>query len=85
MSHLVSKYGLSRRELKEFLAEYLKFNVSLGTVFNKQKITNAALEIPVSNLLEDVKQSPSVNADETGHIYSNLSWKESVEIFIWRF
>jgi transposase len=67
MSHLVSKYRLSRRELKEFLEEQFSFKISLGTVFNKQKIVNAALEVPVSELLDAVKQSPSVNIDETGH------------------
>jgi transposase len=67
MSHLVAKYGLSRRELKEFLKEQFQFNISLGTVFNKQKIVNTSLEAPVSELLEAIKQSPSINADETGH------------------
>ncbi|WP_294878413.1 transposase, partial [Sulfurimonas sp. RIFOXYB12_FULL_35_9] len=67
MSHLISKYRLSRRELKEFLKEQFKFNISLGTLFNKQKIVNTALEFSVSNLLTEVKQSPSINIDETGH------------------
>jgi transposase len=67
MSHLVSKYQLSRRELKEFLREHYSFSISLGTVFNKQKIVNAALETPVSELLSAVKKGPNVNADETGH------------------
>jgi len=67
MSHLVSKYQLSRRELKEFLNEHYNFNISLGTVFNKQKIVNSALETPVSELLKAVKESPNINVDETGH------------------
>jgi len=67
MSHLVSKYQLSRRELKEFLKEHYSFNISLGTVFNKQKIVNAAIEVPTSELLTAVKDSPSVNIDETSH------------------
>lgn len=67
MSHLVSRYRLSRRESKDFLSELFKFTISLGTVFNKHKIVNAALEAPVSELLPMVKESPSVNADETGH------------------
>lgn len=67
MSHLVSKYRLSRREVKEFLEEQFSFKISLGTIFNKQKIVNAALEAPVSELLDAVKQSPSVNMDETSH------------------
>ena len=67
MSELITKYGLSRREQKRFLAEHFGFHISLGTVFNKQKIINEALELPVSELLAEVKQSTAVHADETGH------------------
>jgi transposase len=67
MTDLTTKYGLSRREQKEFLAAHFNFNISLGTVFNKQKIANAALETPVSELLEFIKKSPSIHADETSH------------------
>jgi len=67
MTDLVSKYQLSRREAQEFLKEHLKFKISLGTIFAKQKLVNAALEEPVQTLLETVKQSPVVNMDETGH------------------
>lgn len=67
MSELVTKYGLSRREQRKFLKEQLDFELSLGTVFNKQKVVNAALEAPVSELLPIVKESNSVYVDETGH------------------
>jgi transposase len=67
MSDLVTKYGLSRREQRGFLEEHFKFHISLGTVFNKQKIVTAAMEKPVSELLSIVKESGSVHADETGH------------------
>lgn len=67
MSHLISKYRLSRREVKEFLIEQFQFDISLGTVFNKQKIINTALAPLMSNLLTEVKQSPNINIDETGH------------------
>lgn len=67
MSDLVTKYGLSRREQKNFLSEHFNFNISLGTVFNKQKIVNVAMEIPVAELLPIVKESISVHSDETGH------------------
>lgn len=67
MSDLVTRYGLSRREQRSFLAEHFNFCISLGTVFNKQKIANAAMENPVNELLPLVKESPSVHADETGH------------------
>lgn len=67
MSDLVTKYGLSRREQRAFLEEHFQFHISLGTVFNKQKIVNAALEKPVLGLLPLLKESHSVHADETGH------------------
>ncbi len=67
MSDLVTKYGLSRREQKSFLEEHFQFHISLGTVFNKQKLVNAAMEEPVAELLPLVKESGSVHSDETSH------------------
>jgi transposase len=67
MSHMVSKYQLSRRELKEFLKEQFSFDISLGTVFNKQKIVNNALVGPTAELLVAVQKSSNINADETSH------------------
>ncbi|MHA7841593.1 MAG: IS66 family transposase [Gammaproteobacteria bacterium] len=40
--------------------------MSLGTVFNKQRLVNAALEKPVNDVLAVVKSS-HVNMDETSH------------------
>lgn len=67
MSDLVARFGLSRREQRLFLEEHFQFRISLGTVFNKQKIVNAAMEIPVAELLPIIKESSSVHSDETGH------------------
>jgi transposase len=67
MSELTVKYGLSRSEQRAFLKEHLNFSISLGTVFNKQKLVNAAMESPVKELLPIVKESENINADETGH------------------
>jgi len=67
MTDLVTHYGLSRREQQAFLKEHFHFHLSLGTVFNKQKLVNTALEQPVADLLARVKDSPCVYADETGH------------------
>jgi transposase len=69
MSDLVTRFGLSRREQRLFLEEHFQFRISLGTVFNKQKIVNAAMETPVAELLPIVKESSSVHSDETGHNY----------------
>lgn len=67
MSELVTTYGLSRREQRLFLEEHFQFHLSLGTIFNKQKLVNAALEAPVADLLPLVKESQNVHSDETGH------------------
>lgn len=67
MSHMVAKYKLSRRELREFLKEHYDFDISLGSVFNKQKLINQALEQPITQLLQQIKEAPCVNMDETGH------------------
>jgi len=67
MSTLVSQYQLSRRDLKNFLKEYLNFDLSLGTIFNKEKIVTKALETVVANILINIKKSPFIHSDETGH------------------
>jgi len=67
MSQMVSKYKLSRRELQEFLKEQFNFQLSLGSVYNKQKLVNKALEKPISDLLTQLKESPCLNIDETSH------------------
>ena len=67
MSELTARYGLSRSEQRTFLKEMFSFSISLGTIFKKQKIVNAAMEFPVQELLPIVKESKVVNSDETGH------------------
>jgi len=67
MLHLVSKYQMPRRALQGFLKEHFNFKLSLGSVFNKQRLLNTLLETPVEALLAEVKTAPNVNADETGH------------------
>ena len=73
MSHMVSKYKLSRRELQTFLKEHYAFQVSTGCIYKKQQLTNKALEQPVANLLNQIKESPNVNMDETGHRRDGMS------------
>lgn len=67
MSQMVSKYKLSRRELQDFLKEQFDFSLSLGTLFNKQKLVNQALEKPVAELFKIIKESACLNMDETGY------------------
>lgn len=67
MSELSARYGLSRSQQMTFLKEIFNFSISKGTVFNKQKLVNAAMGAPVEELLSIVKAGVSVNADETSH------------------
>lgn len=67
MSELTAKYGLSRSEQRLFLKEIFNFSVSHGTIFNKQKLVNEALQASVDELLPIIKEGCSINADETGH------------------
>ena len=66
MSMMVTSYQLSRRQLTDFLEQYFNFKISLGTVFNKQKIVNNALAAPVEGVLSELKKS-HCHLDETGH------------------
>lgn len=67
MSSLVANYQLSRRDLKVFMKEQYGFDMSLGTVFNKEKIVANALETVVSNILERIRGMSVIHMDETGH------------------
>lgn len=69
MTHLVSNYHLSRRSLQRFLKDHFQFDIALGTLFRKQQIMTEILEKPTLAWQEEVKQSPWVNIDETGHRY----------------
>ena len=73
MSHMISRYNLSRRELKVFLEEHYSFKISMGCIYAKQRIVTQALERLVQDLLEQVKSSPSVPMDETGHNRDGLN------------
>jgi transposase len=73
MSHMLSRYKLSRRELQAFLQEHYAFKISMGCIYAKQRIVALALKEPVANLLEQVKASSSVHMDETGHRRDGLN------------
>ncbi|HAT9777370.1 TPA: IS66 family transposase [Legionella pneumophila subsp. pneumophila] len=73
MSHMLSRYKLSRRELQTFLAEHYAFKMSMGCIYAKQRIVAQALEEPVKDLFEQVKLSSSAHMDETGHRRDGLN------------
>ena len=67
MSHMLSKYKLSRRGLQSFLSEQFSFTLSMGCIYKKQRLVSDALKEPVADLLNLVKASHSAHMDETGH------------------
>lgn len=73
MSHMLSKYKLSRRALQGFLKEHYAFSISMGCIYKKQRLVSQALEGPVADLLAQVKASSSVHMDETGHRRDGLN------------
>lgn len=74
MSMMITKYQLSRRMLVEFLKEHFHFQLSLGTVFKKQRLVNNILEKPINELLPIIKEEPSSNIDETSHRQSGKNY-----------
>ena len=74
MSMMVTKYQLSRRMLVEFLKEHVNFQISLGTVFNKQRLVNQILKGPIDALLPIIKGESSTNMDETSHRQSGKNY-----------
>ena len=63
---LSGKFHLSKRALKEFLADVLGTEVALGSVSNIEQQMSAALEAPVAEARLFVRAQPAVNIDETG-------------------
>ena len=64
-----AKYHLSKRGVRELLADVLGIELSLGSVANVEQQVSTALAAPVAEAREHVRQSAAVNADET-------SWRE---------
>ena len=52
MSHMLSKYKLSRRGLQSFLSEQFSFTLSMGCIYKKQHLVSDALKEPVADLFE---------------------------------
>ena len=67
---LTAKYRLSKRSVRELLGDFLGVELSLGSVANVEQQVSAALEVPVVEAREYVRQADAVNADET-------SWREN--------
>jgi transposase len=69
ISICTAKYHLSKRAVRELLADFLGVELSLGSVANVEQQVSAALESCFNEARQHVQQSETVNADET-------SWRE---------
>jgi transposase len=69
LSVCTAKYRLSKRAVRELLADFLGVELSLGSVSNVEQQVSSALDAPVAEAAECVQHSIEVNADET-------SWRE---------
>jgi transposase len=69
LSVCTAKYRLSKRAVRELLADFLGVDLSLGSVSNVEEQVSDALDAPVAEAAQHVQRSTEVNADET-------SWRE---------
>jgi transposase len=60
-------YRLSRRATQQLFSDFFSLPVSLGTISNAEEIVSQALENPVEEAREHIKNQPIVHADETSH------------------
>jgi len=72
---LTSKYDLSKRKAQNLLYDFHNLMLSTGTISNAEKLASNALEKPVEEAHEYIKQSDWLHADETGHFQKHqLGW-----------
>lgn len=62
---LTVSYHLSKRQVKGLLDTLLGVEIGLGTLVSVQKVATAALEQPVKEVQEALKECPVVHQDET--------------------
>ncbi len=70
LSICTAKYRLSKRSVRELLRDFLGVELALGSVINVEQQVSAALQSPVAEAREYLRQASAVNADET-------SWREN--------
>jgi transposase len=64
---LTGDYHLSKRATQSLFADFFSLSVSLGTISNAEETVSSALQEPVDEAKEHVKNQPVVHADETSH------------------
>ena len=69
---LTGRLRLTKRLVREFLSSVLGVEVALGSISKLERSMSAALQAPVEEAREYVREASSVNADET-------SWREKLK------
>jgi transposase len=64
---LTSDYKMSKRDVSRFLMDFYSFSICIATVKRAEETVSAALEKPVNEAKDYVKEQEIVNADETSH------------------
>lgn len=63
---LTGRYHLSKRDVVEVMSDFFQADLSLGSVSTLEQRTSQAIEPPVNEAHQYVKQQPVVYLDETG-------------------
>jgi transposase len=63
---LSGRYHLSKRDIAEIMNDFFQAEISLGSVSALEQRTSAALNEPVAEARDYVKEQPVVHMDETG-------------------
>jgi transposase len=60
------EYRMSKRAIEELVEDFFEVPISLGSIANLEQATSEALEAPVAEVAEAIREQPVVHADETG-------------------
>jgi transposase len=64
---LVAQYRLSRREVKQLLADFFDLHVCIGTISNAERLVSELLISRVEDIEKQVKAANHAHLDETSH------------------
>ena len=67
MTHLTGTLGVSRRQCTKFLGEDLGVHRSRGTLSTMEAQVSTVLQPTVEAIRENIRSSPTMHRDETGH------------------
>jgi transposase len=60
------EYRMSKRAIEELVEDFFDVPISLGSIANLEQATSEALEAPVAEVADAIREQPVVHADETG-------------------